>query len=47
MLSPTSNWTPEERAEIIAIEKAKQMDPKQLLIERVRITKVGKRDHWR
>ena len=30
-----------------AIQKAKKMDPKELLVERVRITKKGRRDHWR
>ncbi len=30
-----------------AIKKAEKMEPKELLVERVKITKAGKRDHWR
>lgn len=30
-----------------AIKKAQQMDPKQLLVERVRMTSKGRRDKWR
>ncbi len=40
---PIATATTQEKA----IEKAQKLDPQELLIERVRITKIGKRDHWR